>query len=265
MFVPTRHAHGSHSDQISFRSIIASKFSADKHNDWDHELYFWGCEDVMQLTDDHHSVTEAGETPGDMEDRMRRRIQELPRDGYTFYNLTKGNQVGQSASLLNEMLSKNKSARLMMSLGKASELTNALRYREIMPPSRSKDKFAFQPAQFGGPGLQMPNADLILTISQDWLENMPEPTAENERAFAITAMKNHWISERQNASQWSEEDDARIHKFSHLHTMGRGATRHLSTRTMPRGILRMLNFLLDCTSSLCRKRMQLHTSVDSLV
>jgi len=212
MFVPTRHAHGSENDHVSVRSWITRMFQAAEHNDWDHELYFWGCEDTMQLTDRQGSVVEAGETPEVMMARLRQQRSKAPPDGNF---LSEGQDVVQSVSLLGHMLDRNGSANLMMphvggGSQQASGLARALRFREIKPAAyyrgHSRDLFAFQPAQFGGLGLAMPNADLILTVARDMQAALPEPATNNERMDAVASMRHEWVNEQQTESQCPEAD-----------------------------------------------------------
>lgn len=256
LFVPTRHAHGSESDHKSIPSWLMGQLRPDQHDDWDHELYFWGCEDVMQLTDNHHSDIEAGETPGEMAERLWRKLRELPTDVYTFYDLTEGIQVQQSTSLLNNILTKNKSAHLSMSAQQACEPPGALRYREIKPSSPSNEEFPFQSARFGGPGLDMPNADLMLTVNQVHLASLPDPITKKDRAIATMAMQHEWIHGRCRASQWPAQNDMRLHKSAHPHNMFDTALPNLSLNSTVQAILRL---------SMCKRRKHMHASVDSLV
>jgi len=232
MFVPTRHAHGSESDRKSFFSSIASRFSAggEHHDDWDHELYSWGCEDSMQLTDSVGSVTEAGETPGEKEKRLRQRMRELPGGTGRLYHLKQGIPVSGSVSLLNEILTRSNAAHLTQTSWQFDcELVDALRCREIKPPASLQGDNAFQPKPFGAPASSMPNADLILTVDQHHLRSLPAPITKEERLTAIAAMRLQWTSEKQN--EWQVV---------------------LSTGMLPHALVRLL----------CRRRKQVRTSVE---
>merc|ERR1712048_303700 len=145
----------------------------------------------------------------------------MGRDGYTFYDFSKGKETWHAVSLLNSMLIKNNSAPLTASSQPTCELATALRYREIKSQSRSKGEFNFLPVRFGGPGLKMPNADLLLTVRQDYLSNLPKPISKEEIALAITTMKKQWMVRKQDALSLPEGDDLHVNLSTCVYAISR--------------------------------------------